>query len=68
MRVRTVYLLEALLLVQNTQAFHLLYLPNRYTSRINMVATRRAASSKAAAAIHTNPKTPPPSKPPGRSS
>jgi hypothetical protein len=62
-----VYLLEALLLVQHTRAFHLPFLPNRYTS-FNMVATRRAASSKAAAAVHTTPKTPPPSKVPGRSS
>jgi hypothetical protein len=63
MRARAVYLIEALLLVQHTHAFHLPF-AYRYTN-INMVATRRAASSKAAAAataVHKNPKTPPPSK------
>jgi hypothetical protein len=65
MRARAVYLIEALLLVQHTQAFHLPF-AYRYTN-INMVATRRAASSKTAVAVHKNLKTPPPSKAPGPS-
>lgn len=71
MRARAVYLVEALLLVQHTQAFHLPFAYRyRYTNHINMVATRRAASSKAAAAaaVHKNPKTPSPSKASGSSS
>jgi hypothetical protein len=68
MRARAVYLIEALLLVQHTQAFHLPFAYRHRSTNINMVATRRAASSKAAAAVRNNPKTPPPSKTPGSSS